>query len=600
MLDSPLPPGRTHAAPRGCNNPRQPVSLKSLFRRNLDPGASDTGVAHRDMTEDFEFDFDVDRGRSASRTDSDEPEDAGESTERERRFRGNGSTGNVNGARTNGSRGNGSGNGSSGYAARAKELLERRSELLYEEEDEAPDAPVPPPSRRERARQEPPIERADDDWLSFGGDVFEPGSLSPLRERDDGPAGPPTPGEARNFAREARRRASRRPSSILDFDEERARLERAEREEDQDVDFESVLATQPQKGRVARSGSILRGAFEHGLQGLRRVGKERIAEGRDRVSALRERVPAQVAQPRPAGAGKPPPPRLPRRISSRRPRKPKPGRIKKFRLAILVLGLGMLGIVSFFFGMMMSITQDLPQLEAKKEFAEAKNSEVVDDQGNKIGTLLNNDNRILVDSGDISPYMKGAAVAIEDRRFYEHNGVDLKGLFRAGFENVLPGGSTQGGSTITEQFVKNALEAQNSRTVFQKFREAALAYEIERHWDKDKILTEYLNSIYFGEGAYGIEAAARTYFGWNHQGCGRSGHEMCAKDLTPPEAAMLAGIITSPSAFSPRVNPQAAIDRRNLVLERMKEDGYISESEYEAGIHDVSEIPTPSDIEQPR
>src|SRR5206468_359230 len=83
-----------------------------------------------------------------------------------------------------------------------------------------------------------------------------------------------------------------------------------------------------------------------------------------------------------------------------------------------------------------------------------------------------------------------------------------------------------------------------------------LAYQIERHWDKDKILTEYLNSIYFGEGAYGIEAAARTYFGWAHPGCGQAGHEMCAKDLTPPEAAMLAGIITSPSAFSPRINPQ--------------------------------------------
>ena len=95
-------------------------------------------------------------------------------------------------------------------------------------------------------------------------------------------------------------------------------------------------------------------------------------------------------------------------------------------------------------------------------------------------------------------------------------------MVRAGVADVMPGGSTQGASTITEQFVKNALEAQGSRTVFQKFREAALAYQIERHWDKDKILTEYLNTIYFGEGAYGIEAAARTYFGWSHQGCGRA------------------------------------------------------------------------------
>ena len=554
------------------------------------------------MTDDFDFDFDVDRGRSASRTESDDPQGAGDLTDLRRFRRRSGSRGRGNGdeAPANGTSGNGSGNGSGGYAARARQLLERRGELLYaDEEQDAEDAPPTAPPRRKPPEAETSRatgEAADDDWLSFGGDVFELGGLSPLRERDDGPAGPPTPGEARNFAKEARRRASRRPSPILDFDEERARLERAE----EDEDFESVLATQPQKGRVARGGSVLRNAFETGLHGLRRVGKERIVEGRDRVSALRERVPARIPQPRPAGAGKPPPPRLPRRISARRPRKPKPGRIKKLRLLLLIVGLGALGLVAFFFGMMMSITQDLPQLEAKKEFAEAKNSVVVDDQGNKIGALLSNDNRILVDSGDISPYMKEAAVAIEDRRFYEHNGVDLQGLFRAGIENLIPGGSTQGGSTITEQFVKNALEAQNSRTVFQKFREAALAYEIERHWDKDKILTEYLNTIYFGEGAYGIEAGARTYFGWAHPGCGHPGHEMCAKDLTPPEAAMLAGIITSPSAFSPRNNPQAAMDRRNLVLQKMLDEGDITQQEYDGpgqGVH--TQIPTASEIAKP-
>jgi penicillin-binding protein 1A len=560
------------------------------------------------MTDEFDFDFDVDRGRAASRTEPGEPEETGESPGRRRRPRnGNGSNGHgapSNGARTNGSGGNGSGNGSGddapGYAARAKQLFERRAELLYDdEEDDGPPAPPATPPRRQPPEPKSPRrpgEADDDDWLSFGGDAFEPGSLSPLRERNDGPAGPPTPGEARNFAKEARRRASRRPSSILDFDEERARLEQADAEE-QDEDFESVLATQPQKGRVARRGSALRNAFSHSFHSLRRVGGERIAESRDRVSALRERVPARISQPRPAGAGKPPPPRLPRRISARRPRKPKPGRIKKLRLLILVLGLGLLAIVSTFFGMMMAITRDLPQLENKKEFAEAKNSVVVDDQGNKIGTLLNNDDRILVESGDISPYMKEAAVAIEDRRFYEHGGVDWQGMVRAGASDLIPGGSTQGASTITEQFVKNALEAQGSRTVFQKFREAALAYQIERHWDKDKILTEYLNTIYFGEGAYGIEAAAHTYFGWNHPGCGQAGHEMCAKDLTPPESAMLAGIISSPSAFSPRINPQAAMDRRNLVLQKMVDEGDIDQLEYDQGIK--TQLPAASEIAKP-
>ena len=272
------------------------------------------------MTDDFDFDFDVDRDRSASRTESHEPEGTDEAPERRRRFRnGDGSSGNGNDARGNGSpgngslAGNGSGNGSRGYAARAKELLDRRSELLYDDEDHAEPPPAAPrkrkPERPERPRT--PVEPGDDDWLSFGGDVFEPGTLSPLRERDDGPAGPPTPGEARNFAKEARRRASRRPSPILDFDEERARLESADQDDDENADFESVLATQPQKGRVARRGSTIRNAFENGLQSLRRVGSERIAEGRDRVHALRERVPAGMPQPRPAGAGKPPPPGFP-------------------------------------------------------------------------------------------------------------------------------------------------------------------------------------------------------------------------------------------------------------------------------------------------
>ncbi len=521
------------------------------------------------MTDDFDFDFDVDRGRSASRTEDREPK------EKEAPGNGNGRQlpelhyGEANGGEGDSGesrRGRGNGNGAGSGSSRT--------------------TPLAPPGPDEG------------DWLSLGDDDFSPGARSPLRERDDGPAGPPTPGEARNFAKEARRRASRRPSPILDLDVERDRIDSEDADE---VDFESVLEQQPQKSGVARRGSAVRNAVRGGVQSLRRVGGERIAESRDRVQALRERVPSSLPQPRPASAGgdgkPPPPPRLPRRISSRRPRKPQPGRIKKLRLLIILAGLGLLAIVSTFFGMMMAISQDLPQLENKKEFAEAKNSVVLDDQGNKIGTLLNNNNRVLDDSDQISPYMKQAAVAIEDRRFYEHNGVDIQGMFRAGLADLLPGGSTQGASTITEQFVKNALEAQGSRTVFEKFREAALAYHLERQWTKDKILTEYLNTIYFGEGAYGIEAAARTYFGKHHPGCGTTGGDPCAKVLTPPEAAMLAGIIASPSAFSPRANPQAAQDRRNLVLKDMLDQGDITESEYNAAV--AAQIPVASDIARP-
>ena len=120
---------------------------------------------------------------------------------------------------------------------------------------------------------------------------------------------------------------------------------------------------------------------------------------------------------------------------------------------------------------------------------------------------------MLVAYDDISPFMRSAIIAIEDERYYENQGVDVRGIGRAFYQDVVSGGPRQGGSTITQQFVKNALEAQSERTLFQKLREAALAYHLTRKWSKSKILREYLNSIYFGNGAYGIESAARVYFG---------------------------------------------------------------------------------------
>ena len=229
------------------------------------------------------------------------------------------------------------------------------------------------------------------------------------------------------------------------------------------------------------------------------------------------------------------------------------------------------------FGMMAAVSQDLPAIYNFAQYKASKNSEVFDATGEPIGTLTSNQNKILLSSGQISPNVKNAVVSIEDARFYEHSGVDFQGIGRALVKDILSQSAAQGASTITEQFVKNALAAQGSRTLFQKFREAALAYRLERHWSKDKILTEYLNTIYFGEGAYGIEAAARTYFGAAHPGCGTP-TEPCASVLEPWEAATLAGIISSPSAYDPKVFPENALARRNLVLEKMYEQGYITEA----------------------
>ena len=147
--------------------------------------------------------------------------------------------------------------------------------------------------------------------------------------------------------------------------------------------------------------------------------------------------------------------------------------------------------------------------------------------------------------------MKQAIIAIEDRRFYTNEGYDLRGIGRALWQDVVNQRVVQGGSTITQQFVKNALAAQNDRTLFVKLREAALAYQLTRKWSKERILRNYLNTIYFGNGAYGIESAAQTYFGGDHPGCEADKARPCAAQLDLHEAALLAGMVASPDRLRP-------------------------------------------------
>ena len=147
--------------------------------------------------------------------------------------------------------------------------------------------------------------------------------------------------------------------------------------------------------------------------------------------------------------------------------------------------------------------------------------------------------------------MKRAMISVEDKRFYTNSGIDLKGIARAFVADIFKQRAAQGASTITQQFVKNALQAQSKRTVFEKLREAALAYHLTRKWSKDKILTEYLNSIYFGNGAYGIESAARTYFGHDSRpsqfNCGTTGQPLCVHGLVAPRRPP-----SSPASSPPR------------------------------------------------
>src|SRR5947208_14048114 len=261
---------------------------------------------------------------------------------------------------------------------------------------------------------------------------------------------------------------------------------------------------------------------------------------------------------------------------------PKP-RLKRLRLAAIISALLLLGLVSFVFGIFVSIASDLPSLTRFSQFKDAKSSVLLDDLGRQIG-ILSQQNRVIVTSGQIPQIVKEAVISIEDKRFESNSGIDIRGIARAFIADIRHKGNVQGASTIEQQFIKNALQAQSHRTIFEKLRETALAYQLSHKWSKEKIITAYLNTIYFGSGAYGIEAAAQTYFGHdvNHLGCGTPGHALCVSQLAPWEAALLAGIIQNPTAYNPATHPATALERRNTVLRQMLDQGYITRPVYEA------------------
>jgi penicillin-binding protein 1A len=280
-----------------------------------------------------------------------------------------------------------------------------------------------------------------------------------------------------------------------------------------------------------------------------------------------------------------------------RPGSPPPRRrlrIRKLRLFALLLGLGVLAAVSTVFGMMMAVASDLPTLDKPA----TRNSILFDRDGHEIGVLTGNQKRLFLREEQIAPVMKQAIIAIEDQRFYTNDGVDLRGIGRALYQDIVQQRVVQGGSTITQQFVKNALAAQDERTIFQKLRESAMAYHLTRKWTKEEILRNYLNTIYFGNGAYGIEAAARTYFQAYHQGCDEKARgTFCARELLPHEAALLAGMVASPTGYDPITRPDAARSRRNTVLHKMLEQRYLTQDQYDDAV--LRPLPDRGDLQPP-
>jgi penicillin-binding protein 1A len=238
-----------------------------------------------------------------------------------------------------------------------------------------------------------------------------------------------------------------------------------------------------------------------------------------------------------------------------------------FSLLILALATVAAGVgVGFWFW----LTEDLPRIERLADYRPPTVTQVLAQGGALMGELFR-ERRYLVPTSEIPPHVVQAFVAAEDGDFFKHPGVDFLGILRAAIANVKAGKVVQGGSTITQQVAKTLLLSPQ-RTFVRKFKEMILAWRIERYLSKQDILYLYLNQIYLGQGAYGVEAAAQTYFGKN------------TRDLTLSEAALMAGLVQAPSRYSPLRYPRRARTRQVYVIERLVADHHITTAQAEAAL----------------
>jgi penicillin-binding protein 1A len=247
-----------------------------------------------------------------------------------------------------------------------------------------------------------------------------------------------------------------------------------------------------------------------------------------------------------------------------------------FLLGIIGIGCaGAAGVVLYY-----SISKDLPKITSLADYHPSIITTVYADDNRKIAEFFK-ERRIVIPLAKMPRTLLNAFVAAEDSRFYKHRGIDLISIVRAFFKNLEAGTIVQGGSTITQQVTKSFLLTPE-RSYKRKFKEAILAYRIDKAFSKEDILYLYLNQIYLGHGAYGVEAASENYFGKS------------AKDLNLAECAMLAGLPQAPSKYSPFKHPERAKQRQIYVLNRMVEEGYIT------NIQDTEAINTRLDIKPRR
>jgi penicillin-binding protein 1A len=214
-------------------------------------------------------------------------------------------------------------------------------------------------------------------------------------------------------------------------------------------------------------------------------------------------------------------------------------------------------------------------LDSLEPVAIGQNSFLYAADGSRLGSIPAERNREPVPLREVSPWLRKATIAVEDRRFYEHGGVDYEGIARALWRDVTAGKVVEGGSTLTQQLIRN-LYISRERTLGRKLKEACLAIKLSRAWPKDRILAEWMNNVYFGNRAYGVEAAAQTYY---------SKH---ARQLTLGQSALIAGLPRAPSFYDPFGRPREALARRDTVLRAMLENGDIGRARYERAVHDRS------------
>jgi penicillin-binding protein 1A len=236
-------------------------------------------------------------------------------------------------------------------------------------------------------------------------------------------------------------------------------------------------------------------------------------------------------------------------------------------LLFLIL-LFLLCITAFVNGFLSEVVKDLPMIENLGVPDLAMTSKIYASDGTLLGDVFGEENRVLIGWHQIPEDLRSAIVAVEDQDYYSHPGFDIKGMARALIQNLQQGSlKGQGASTVTQQLVR-ALYLSNEQTFERKIAEIILAVKIEQKYSKDEILTFYLNQVYFGSNAYGVEAASQTYFGQPVSEC----------DIA--QCAMLAGLPQAPSRLSPYVSMENAIERREHVLTRMLEEGYIDQDEF--------------------